>query len=59
MAERLIALGNSLVDFPNRGRLVSGTDLRELAILSPYIIRYRVDDDRVFVLRVRHGRRRS
>ncbi len=61
IAARLIAAGNSLVDFPDRGRPVPDTDLREATVVYPYIIRYirhRVDGDRVVILRVRHGMRR-
>ena len=32
--------------------------MRELATIPPYLIRYRVLDDRVLILRVRHGARR-
>jgi len=59
MAERIIETGNSLTVFPYRGRQVPGTRLRETAFARPYIIRYRVDPDRVVILRVRHGARRS
>jgi toxin ParE1/3/4 len=58
MAARLVAVGNGLVNFPDRGRPVPGTDLREATVVYPYIIRYRVDGDRVLILRVRHGMRR-
>ncbi len=58
IAARLIAVGNGLVNFPERGRPVSDTDLREATVVYPYIIRYRVDGDRVLILRVRHGMRR-
>ncbi|HEV7995160.1 MAG TPA: type II toxin-antitoxin system RelE/ParE family toxin [Stellaceae bacterium] len=58
MAERIIKAGNSLSTFPYRGRQVSGTQLRVSTIVRPYIIRYRVDPDRVVILRVRHGARR-
>ena len=58
-ADRLIAAGNGLANFPNRGRPVSGTDLRELTVVSPYVIRYRVAGDHVLILRVRHGMRRT
>jgi toxin ParE1/3/4 len=58
IAARLIAVGNGLVNFPDRGRPVLGTDLREATVVYPYIIRYRVDGDRVLILRVRHGMRR-
>lgn len=58
MATRIIDTGNSLATFPDRGRRVPGTQLREIAITRPYIIRYRVDRDRVVILRVRHAARR-
>jgi plasmid stabilization system protein ParE len=29
--------------------------LRELAIVHPYLIRYRVRNDAVLILRIRHG----
>jgi toxin ParE1/3/4 len=57
MVDRLVAEANGLVAFPRRGRPVPGTTLRELTFVYPYIIRYRIDVDTVFVLRVRHGRR--
>lgn len=58
MAEALFTAGDSLVNFPHRGRSVSGTGMRELVSVSPYIIRYRVTDDQVIILRVRHSARR-
>ena len=58
IAARLIAVGNGLVNFPERGRPVPDTDLREATVVYPYIIRYRVDGDRVLILRVRHRMRR-
>ena len=53
----LYELGQSLSDFPNRGRPASG-GTRELVSVPPYILRYRVDDDRALILRIRHGRRK-
>jgi len=58
MAEALFAAGDSLVNFPHRGRPVRGTAMRELVSVSPYIIRYRVERDEVVILRVRHSARR-
>ncbi|WP_310468525.1 type II toxin-antitoxin system RelE/ParE family toxin [Sphingomonas sp.] len=52
--ERLGDLGESLKDFPLRGRN-AGDGLRELSVVWPYILRYRVDRDRVTILRIRHG----
>ena len=57
LAGELLSAGDSLEMFPHRGRPVPGTALRELTVVYPYIIRYRVTDDHVRVLRVRHGRR--
>jgi toxin ParE1/3/4 len=54
LAQRLLALGDSLADFPLRGRSASnGT--REMLIVRPYILRYRVIEDRVLILGIRHG----
>lgn len=51
----LLAAGNSLVEFPRRGRPgLDGT--RELATCPPYVISYDVVDDRVTILAIRHGR---
>ncbi len=56
MAERLIALADSLAEFPERGR-DAGKERRELTVVPPYILRYRVEKERVVILRVRHGAR--
>jgi toxin ParE1/3/4 len=37
---------------------VPGTQLREITLPYPYIIRYRITADHVRILRVRHGARR-
>ena len=58
LAESLLEAGDSLVNFPHRGRPVRGTGMRELVTVSPYIIRYRVTADTVIILRVRHSSRR-
>jgi plasmid stabilization system protein ParE len=58
LAQGLIEAGNSLVSFPYRGRVVPGTDKRELVTAYPYIIRYRIVGDQVRILRVRHTSRR-
>ncbi len=58
LAESLLEAGDSLVNFPHRGRPVRGTSMRELVTISPYIIRYRVETGRVIILRVRHSSRR-
>ena len=57
-ARRLLAAGDDLEHFTDRGRPVPGIELRELTVVQPYVIRYRIDGDRVLILRVRHGSRR-
>ncbi len=59
LAEALIEAGNSLVNFPHRGRRMPGTDGREMVAFYPYIIRYRIVGDEIRILRVRHGMRRG
>ncbi|HEU0156966.1 MAG TPA: type II toxin-antitoxin system RelE/ParE family toxin [Stellaceae bacterium] len=54
----ILTAGDSLESFPYRGRPIPGTHLREMTIVYPYIIRYRVAADHVRILRVRHGARR-
>lgn len=58
LMRRLVFQGDGLEHFPDRGRPVPHTNLRELTVIYPYIIRYRVDAVQVVILRVRHGRRR-
>jgi toxin ParE1/3/4 len=58
VAEGLYAAGDNLEHFPRRGRPVPRTNLRELVTSYPYVIRYRIAGDTVFVLRVRHSSRR-
>ncbi len=58
VAESLRIEGDSLEHFPHRGRPVAGTPLRELVSAYPYIIRYRIEAERVIILRVRHSARR-
>jgi toxin ParE1/3/4 len=57
MAQRLTTAGNSLSGFPERGRTSSG-GMRELAVIYPYIIRYRVRSDVVEIIRIKHGAQR-
>jgi toxin ParE1/3/4 len=59
MVREILAAGDSLVNFPYRGRSVPGTALRETTLAYPYIIRYRIAGDHVRILRVRHGARRA
>jgi toxin ParE1/3/4 len=39
-ARRLEEAGNSLKDFPERGRLLPGSRRRELVSVRPYLLRY-------------------
>lgn len=57
MATHLRNAGDSLATAETRGRSIS-RGRRELTIVAPYLIRYRVTGDRVTVLEVRHGARR-
>jgi len=54
MAERLLAAADSLEEFAERGRPID-EGRRELTIIRPYLIRYRVAGDAVFILRIRHA----
>lgn len=58
VADSLKASGESLRNFPHRGRPVRGTTMRELVSKYPYIIRYFIEGNRVIILRVRHTARR-
>ena len=52
-AQRIIAAVAALERFPNMGRIGRAPDTRELIVPgSPFIIPYRVTDDRVVVLAV-------
>ena len=55
IAVQIVAACDRLEHLPERGRpgLVAGT--RELTIIWPYIIIYRLSDDRVEIVRVWHG----
>ena len=55
-ALRLVNTAESLSEHPLRGRQVSGS-IRELTILAPYLIQYRVADGDVEILTIRHGAR--
>lgn len=56
LGQRLIAVADRLAEFSERGR-DAGNGLREMTTVWPYILRYRVETDRVVILRVRHGAR--
>jgi plasmid stabilization system protein ParE len=54
LAERLIAVADSLSEFAERGR-DCGAGRREMTMVWPYVLRYRVEPTRVVILRIRHG----
>ena len=56
LAERLIDMAESLSDFSHRGR-DAGKGRREMTIVPPYILQYRVVGNEVTILRLRHGAR--
>lgn len=56
IAERLWDCGASLAEFPDRGTPI-GKGQRQLSLVYPYLVRYRVLDDRVEVISIRHGAR--
>jgi addiction module RelE/StbE family toxin len=56
MALRLQAAGESLAHFPLRAR--GKVRYRELVVIRPYIIRYRVVGERVEIITIRHGAQR-
>jgi addiction module RelE/StbE family toxin len=58
LAQRLIELADSLANFSDRGREV-GEGRREMTVVWPYILRYRVEGERVIILRIRHGARQD
>lgn len=57
MASRLRSAAQDLEQHAERGRSFRG-GRRELVVIRPYLIRYRVDGDTVVILQIRHGARR-
>jgi plasmid stabilization system protein ParE len=57
ISARLFDLGESLATFPRRGRPKGGE--REMTSVPPYILRYVVRNDAVFILSIRHGARNA
>lgn len=53
VAERLVTAADSLEEFADRGRAMTERH-RELLAVWPYIIRYRIEPERVVILRIRH-----
>jgi toxin ParE1/3/4 len=58
ITDRLTALGDSLTKFPNRGRPAKH-GLRELTTVPPYVLRYEVVDQTVYIVAVVHGARQA
>lgn len=58
ISAHLLKLGESLADFPRRGRPASN-GARELVTVRPYILRYQVSDDSksVVIRSIRHNAR--
>lgn len=57
MKERLRIAGDSLSEFPERGRRLRGS-IRQLVVVRPYLIVYQADVDPIRILQIRHGARR-
>lgn len=55
VARELLLAGDSLVAFPRHGRPGRQAGTRELVVIRPYIIVYRIEEDTVTILRVWHG----
>ncbi|MCW3845892.1 type II toxin-antitoxin system RelE/ParE family toxin [Sphingomonas sp. LB-2] len=56
LAGRMVACAQSLEQFPHRGTPL-GDGRRQMSIVYPYLIRYRVLDDHVEIDSIRHGAR--
>lgn len=54
---RLVATVDSLAEHPNRGRLVS-QGVRELVVVRPYLVLYKITAEGVHVVHIRHGAER-
>ncbi|MBU1376695.1 MAG: type II toxin-antitoxin system RelE/ParE family toxin [Alphaproteobacteria bacterium] len=57
LAAALVETAESLAAHPHRGRTVYGP-VRELVVVRPYLIRYRITPDAVQIMRIKHGARR-
>jgi addiction module RelE/StbE family toxin len=56
LAVALVSTAESLATHPHRGRAVGA--VRELVVVRPYLIRYRVTSDAVQIMRIKHGAQR-
>lgn len=54
---KLVTAAEDLAENPDRGRSV-GKGRGELALIRPYLIRYRAEANAVLILRIRHAARR-
>jgi toxin ParE1/3/4 len=54
VAAEIIETGTFLLTFPQRGRIVRGTEYREVTTSYPYVIRYRIGQEEIVILRIRH-----
>ncbi len=57
VVDQLYAAGQSLAQFPQRGRPARLVGRREL-VVDPYLITYRVRRDEVLILAIEHGAQR-
>jgi addiction module RelE/StbE family toxin len=55
VVESLFVAAESLINFPQRGRIGSKPGTRELVVQTPYVIVYRITGDTVDILRVWHA----
>lgn len=56
LAIALMAAGDSLERFPNRGRAGRIAGTRELLAVAPYVMVYEIASETVTILRIWHGR---
>lgn len=53
-ARRLHTAAEALSDHPRKGRAIEH-GLRQWALIRPYLIRYQVDGERVYIIDIVHG----
>jgi toxin ParE1/3/4 len=59
MAQRILTATDKVIGlFPHAGRSIGGSRY-EFPIVWPYALRYRIENDDVIILRVRHGTRQA
>jgi plasmid stabilization system protein ParE len=56
LADRIVAVADGLAEFPYKG-WPAGPGVRRISAVYPYILKYRIRGDRIYVLRVYHGAR--